>query len=700
MPNTRSAKPARLIWWCALLAAILPLAYRQVTVSDAWWHAALGKWMLEKWSVPDLSRFYLPPFDSSQLLSELRWQWLGDIVLAAAHALGGAGGIQWLVVACLIAGLAFLAKMAFTPRGPWILLLLTATCLGTYQLQLARNSVYSLVFYPALLWLGTRKTSAPDWREYAWLLALLAVWSCIHGSCALGWITACALYGPRALGAFRSAPAPASTPEKIRRASRKKQPPSTEAAPIHPRPKWRAGLHSMGLYAGAMVLCLLVISVGRQDALHFIGLPFRHLTQSATTPLATASANPQPASPKPPTTASTPPAKSQSLKEWLNSSVWKRDPGKPWSNDYWSPFDMLPGMRPIEAAYALAALAGLAAAIFRNVPAGLLLAWLGAVFLGLGYVRMFGYTALASAAVLLAATRHLPRRPALQAAGWILLAAWTASAWWMVSKGKVDAFIPDGQHVSRSGQVPIYDDATADWVLREFPDTPVFTTIETGSYCVLRWGFEKQVLIDGFFAPHPPEVWGAYHIAMRQGDLRPLENNFGIRLAIIPTTSKGWIDRFLQANDWAPIALGNGTAVFAHKSLDLSGKSPALLASATALQQTTHFYRAATLRTLFKILAASSDKGFPRPNGPPNPPSTPSARWPPGCFQNSDRGSVERTRPGRERTHPVSHRNFNNFVSWAFFLASIAADSARSEHEGDARHQQYLCLLGRDHGAI
>ena len=601
---------ARLFGWLVLLAAILPLAYRQVTVSDAWWHAALGKWMLEHGTLPNLSQFYLPPFDASQLVSELRWQWLGDIVLATAHALGGAAGIQWLVVACLVAGLAFLSKMASTPRGPWILLLLTAVCLGTYQLQLARNSLYSLAFYPALLWLGTQKTSAPDWREYACLLVLLTVWSCMHGSCALGWITACALYGPRALGAFRPATYPTPKPEKNRRSSRKKQSPETATPALASRPIWGAGLRSIGLYAAAMLICLLAISAGRRDAMHFLGLPFRHVASTASAQIESTLPPPQAAQSNASPSTNKPATNPKSLKEWLNASVWKRDPGKPWSNDYWSPFDMLPGMRPIEAAYALAVLAGLAAAIFRNVPAGLLLAWLGAVFLGLGYVRMFGYTALASAAVLLAATRHLPRRRALQAAGWILLAAWTSSAWWMVSNRKIDAFIPDGQHVSRSGQVPIYDDATADWVLREFPDTPVFTTIETGSYCVLRWGFEKQVLIDGFFAPHPPEVWSAYHAAMRQGDLRPLENNFGIRLAIIPTTSKGWIDRFLGAKDWAPIALGNGTAVFAHKSLPLAGKSPALLASATALQQTTHFYRAATLRTLFKILATSSDKGF------------------------------------------------------------------------------------------
>jgi hypothetical protein len=594
-----------------MVLAVLPLAYRQITVSDAWWHAALGKWMVKNWSLPDLSRFYFSPVDASSLGSELRWQWLGDILLYAAHALGGASGIQWLVMVCLISGLFFLSKLSTAPRGPWILLLLVTVCLGTYQLQLARNSVYSLAFYPALLWLGTRKSTPPDWREYAWLLALLALWSCMHGSCALGWITACALYGPRALGGFRPLAPAAVDSKKIRGLRPKKNITTSETAAMKSTIPWRAGLHSMGLYAAAMLICLLLISVGRRDAMHFLGLPFRHLSGAFAEQVEKATVAPNSPPDRAPAVTSKPASKSQSLKEWLNSSIWRRDPGVPWSNDYWSPLDMLPGMRPIEAAYALAILAAVCAIFFRTAPAGLLLTWLGAVFLGLGYVRMFGYTALASGAVILAATRHLPRKPALQAAGWIFLTGWIGFSWWMVTNRKIDAFIPDGQHVSRPGQVPIYDEAIADWVKREFPETPVFTTIETGSYCVLRWNFEKQVFLDGFFAPHPPAVWNAYHAAMRQGDLRPLEENFGIRLAILPTTSPKWVDLFLKAKHWTPIALGNGTVVFAHRTMNLSGRSPALLASAPALQQTTHYYREAALRTLFKIIAASaSGKGY------------------------------------------------------------------------------------------
>jgi len=611
MPTPRHTIAAHLAWWLALLAAIMPLAYRQVTVSDAWWHAALGKWLVEMRSLPDLSRFYFSPVNTAQLLSELRWEWLGDILLYLVHAIGGAAGIQWLVVACLLAGLAFLSKLSNTPRGPWILLLLAAVCLGTYQLQLARNSVYSLAFYPALLWLGARKSSPPDWREYSWLLALLAVWSCMHGSCSLGWMTACALYGPRAWSGFRPLPPVAVDSKKIRGLLPRKNDATSEAPARKSTIQWRSGLHSMGLYTTAMLICLLIISIGRHDAMHFLGLPLRHLARTASKQVESTLSAPQAASEDASSTSAKPPTKPKTLKEWLNSSIWKRDPGVPWSNDYWSPFDMIPGMRPIEAAYALAALAAATVLIFRNVPAGLILAWLGAVFLGLGYVRMFGYTALASGAVILTATRHLPRKIALQSFGWILFTAWIGFSWWMATNRKIDAFIPDGQHVSRNGQVPIYDEAIADWVKLEFPSTPVFTTIETGSYCVLRWNFEKQVFLDGFFAPHPPAVWNAYHAAMRQGDLHPLEENFGIRLAILPTTSPKWVDLFLKARNWAPIALGNGTVVFAHRSVNLSGTPPVLLASAPALLQTSHYYREAALRTLFKIIAASaSGKGY------------------------------------------------------------------------------------------
>ena len=530
--------------------------------------------------MPDLTRFYFTPVDAGSLASELRWEWLGDIFLYLAYAAWGAVGIQWLVLACALGGLVFLADRFRDHRGPWLLMLLGVVCLGTYQLQLARNSAYSLALYPALLWLGTRKTGPPNWKEYAALTGLLVLWSCLHGSCSLGWVTACALYGPRALSGFRR-----SSPE----------------------PEWtiRAGLRSCAAYVAAMAISLAAISIGRGDAMHFIGQPFRHVTESAGELSKPTKTQSQEAAPDRIEVATKP-----ALKEWLNSSIWKRDPAVPWSNDYWSPIDMLPGMRPIEAAYALALLAGILAALRRNVPVGLVLAWSGAVFLGLGYVRMFGYTALASGAVIFAAMAQCKEPHWLRLFGWAAFAGWIVFFWGLFFSSRIDAFIPDGQHVSKFGKVPIYDNATADWVKSEFPHEKVFTTIETGSYCVLRWNFEKPVFLDGFFAPHTREVWGAYNEALVSGSPDALHNRHGASMAIIPTTSPQWVDIFRHSEDWSPIAIGTGTVVFAHKSASVKVDKPVIFFTAEDMRNTSFYYREATLKALFLIVAGGSGKLF------------------------------------------------------------------------------------------
>jgi hypothetical protein len=272
----------------------------------------------------------------------------------------------------------------------------------------------------------------------------------------------------------------------------------------------------------------------------------------------------------------------------------------------------LPYSQPVEEKEGAEALQGCSAAawaaIHRNVPMGLLLAWAGAVFLGLGYVRMFGYTALASGAVLLVSARHTAWRFPQWAGwiGWAFFSVWVVFIWGLFFTGRIDAFIPDGQHVSRAGKVPIYDNATADWVKREFPGERVFTTIETGSYCVLRWDFEKPVFLDGFFAPHTRQVWDAYHSALRDGNLRPLHEEFGIRLAIVPTTSPKWVDRFRNASDWNAVAVGEGTVVFAHSSLGRIEGGPRIFISPDGLRGTSFYFRHAALKALFLVAAGQS----------------------------------------------------------------------------------------------
>ena len=564
-------------WWLALIACVFPLAFRQVSVSDAWWHVALGKWLVEERSMPDLSRFYFSPWDARSLGSELRWEWLGDMALYFCHMLLGSFGLQILVVACVLLASFFLIKSGGDRVGGWVggwtLLLLAAVCLGTYQLQLPRNSLFSLALYPVVLWLGCRRTGAPGIREYIPIGIILLLWSCLHGSCVLGWLPGAALFGARSFSAFR----------------------------VEGRWSPRDGIQSLAVFTVSFGIFLFAMVAGRDGALHFLTLPARHVAsavESQTAPIPFENQT---------STASGTAEKSKNLKDWLNASIWKQDASVPWSNDYWSPLDMLPGMRPIEAAYALAVAAAISALAFRNVPPGLLLAWLGAVFLGLGYVRMFGYTALASGAVIFVAFKGCTcaAKRWVGVVGWLLASVWLVFAWWLFSVGKVDAFIPEGQHVSRVGKVAIYDDATADWVKAEFPSERVFTTIESGSYCLLRWNFEKQVFLDGFFAPHTREVWNGYNKALRNGNPEVLHTQFGIKVAIVPTTSPQWVDLFLNSPDWNASAVGPGSAVFVHRSIPLTGRNPGIFFTASQLRETSFYFRSSTMRTLFQIVSSA-----------------------------------------------------------------------------------------------
>lgn len=550
-------------WWVLLWAATFPLVFRQVSVSDAWWHIALGKWLATRRSWPDLSQFYFTPANEAVLAGELRWQWLGDILLFAVYAFGGALGLQLLVVACFLAAVLFLRRLwPAAELSPWLILLFAASALATYQLQLPRNSLFSLALYPAVIWLCLRGSGPPRGNEYAVISGVLIVWSFLHGSCLLGWATSGLILGARSLQ---------SAPSRWRRAA-------------------LALLWTAGMFA--------ILSAGRTDAVSLAAGPLQQLSGIA--------------GPSPISGATSEElfegagAEDRSPRQWLNSLIWKRQPGIPWSNDYWSPLDLLPGMRPVEAAFALCAAAALILALHRNVPAGLVLAWLCTVPLGLGYVRMFGYMALASVAVILVSLRtcSLARSTLATAAGWVLVAGWTAYAWFLFFSGGMERFIPEGQHVSRSGKTPLYDSVTAAWVLEHFPHDKSFTNIEAGSYCLLAWDFRKPVFLDGFFAPHTAEVWGAYHAAAR-GDLDGLVNRFGVTVAVIPHTSTILFERFLEAPDWAAVAAGQGLAVFAHKTAKGNVKAPGLLAHGEDLAATSAYYRYAALRNLFKIIAAA-----------------------------------------------------------------------------------------------
>jgi len=142
------------------------------------------------------------------------------------------------------------------------------------------------------------------------------------------------------------------------------------------------------------------------------------------------------------------------------------------------------------------------------------------------------------------------------------------------------------------------------------PKREGFTTIESGSYCLLRWNFEKQVFLDGFFAPHTREVWNGYNKALRSRDSEVLHTQFGIRVAIVPNTSPQWVDLFLNSPDWNAAAVGPGSVVFVHRSIPLAGRNPGIFFPSGQLRETSFYFRSSTMRTLFQIVSSAGfDRG-------------------------------------------------------------------------------------------
>ncbi|MFM8983046.1 MAG: hypothetical protein ACKOLA_09105 [Spartobacteria bacterium] len=128
-----------------------------------------------------------------------------------------------------------------------------------------------------------------------------------------------------------------------------------------------------------------------------------------------------------------------------------------------------------------------------------------------------------------------------------------------------------------------------------------------------RWRFirfEKQVFLDGFFAPHTREVWGAYNEALASGSPDALHNQHGATIAIIPTTSPQWVDIFRNSEDWSPLAIGTGTVVFAHKTASVNFDKPVIFSTAEDMRATSFYFREATLKTLFLTVVGGSNKLF------------------------------------------------------------------------------------------
>ena len=188
-----SQRWARLTLAGAVLLVILALLGRTAADADLWGHLTFGRDILAA------GRVHL--HDPYSFTSDLPWinhEWLAEVLMAGAWALGGVRGLVALKLALVAVAGAFMVR-AWRPwrlSPPWRDGLLFLAALGVWPLVATiRPQAFSVALFAALLYALERVRGG----SVAWAVAvpaIVAVWVNVHG----GWVV-----GAGAIGAFTAA---------------------------------------------------------------------------------------------------------------------------------------------------------------------------------------------------------------------------------------------------------------------------------------------------------------------------------------------------------------------------------------------------------------------------------------------------------------------------------------------------------------
>lgn len=169
------------VFFCALLIgmAARPAGWQQLLADgDTGWHIRTGEIVLDTGSVPAAD-----PFSFSRPGERwFAWEWLADVLFAAAWRAGGLGAVAGAagVALCLAAAL-LLAWMLRRGAGLWVAAGVTLTAASATTVHsLARPHVFSILLYTAALWILHEDRRRQGWRLWS-LVPLCALWANLHG---------------------------------------------------------------------------------------------------------------------------------------------------------------------------------------------------------------------------------------------------------------------------------------------------------------------------------------------------------------------------------------------------------------------------------------------------------------------------------------------------------------------------------------
>lgn len=194
------AKPfparAALPWLVGAGAYVLLLALGPQLLNDpdSYSHIALGRWIMAHGTVPTSDPFSF----SMHGATWITFEWLSEVIYAAAYALYGWGGVVVLAATAIALAVGLLTRFLLRelPPTPALLMVMAAITL-TAPHMLARPHVLMLpimVAWAAALVRCMDRQAPPPY----WALPLLVLWSNLHGSA----ILALGLIGPTMLQAL------------------------------------------------------------------------------------------------------------------------------------------------------------------------------------------------------------------------------------------------------------------------------------------------------------------------------------------------------------------------------------------------------------------------------------------------------------------------------------------------------------------
>jgi hypothetical protein len=176
-----------LLFAALLLMATVRAPFGQALLGDGdtGWHIRTGELILASHAVP-----HSDPFSFSRWHQPwIAWEWLSDVLFAAAYRWGGLRAVVTLAATVLCAAAAILfAWLLHRGVGLWIGLVFTLAATSASSMHyLARPHIFSLLLFPISLWLleWDRASATPAvW----WLVPLSALWANLHAGFA-GWLS-------------------------------------------------------------------------------------------------------------------------------------------------------------------------------------------------------------------------------------------------------------------------------------------------------------------------------------------------------------------------------------------------------------------------------------------------------------------------------------------------------------------------------